>query len=260
MSPAEFQRCNECRALNEPAAVFCSRCGAALPGALQGGGGRKRRRITAAGVAKGFTLLLVLAITTVILVIVIDRALGPEEKVDVYNGQSGTTATISTPLTHTTGTSSTGTSSTGAAVLIRPTAATASSYLKATESNSYRATNLLDGDLTTAWNEGAEGVGLGEWVRFEFSQQTELARLEIANGYQKDDERFAGNPRVKTIRIEYSTGTSQLVDLLDIKEFQTINTTRTAVEWLKLTIVSVYPGEEWEDTALSEVRIYERAD
>jgi len=32
------------------------------------------------------------------------------------------------------------------------------------------------------------------------------------------------------------------------------------VEWVKLVIVSVYPGEEWEDTALSEVRLYEKND
>ena len=46
-------------------------------------------------------------------------------------------------------------------MVIRPTAASASSVLKATSTNNYRATNLLDGDLTTAWNEGAEGPGTG---------------------------------------------------------------------------------------------------
>ena len=99
---------------------------------------------------------------------------------------------------------------------IRPTSALASSTAEATSTNSYRVTNLLDGDLATAWNEGAEGPGLGEWIQFEFSQSTRLARIEIANGYQKDAERFEGNPRVQSLKVEYSNGTTQLVDLLDV--------------------------------------------
>ena len=32
------------------------------------------------------------------------------------------------------------------------------------------------------------------------------------------------------------------------------------VDWVRLSIVSVYAGSEWDDTALSEVRIYARPD
>ena len=45
---------------------------------------------------------------------------------------------------------------------------------------------------TTAWNEGVEGPGVGEWVRFDFGEPVVLTRIEIANGYQKDEERFQG--------------------------------------------------------------------
>jgi hypothetical protein len=144
--------------------------------------------------------------------------------------------------------------------VVRPASITASSVLKATASNNYRPTNLLDGDLATAWNEGAEGPGIGEWVKLEFSRQITLTRIEIANGYQKDKDRFVGNPRVKSLEVQYSTGTTQLVNLLDTEEYQTITPTRQPVEWVKLTIVSVYPGKEWEDAALSEVRVYARPD
>ena len=88
----------------------------------------------------------------------------------------------------------------------------------------------------------------------------ELARLEIANGYQKDDGRFAGNPRVRLMRVEYSSGAAQIVQLFDVKDIQTIEPTSEAVEWVRLVILSVYPGGEWQDTALSEVRIYEKTD
>ena len=59
------------------------------------------------------------------------------------------------------------------------------------------------------------------------------------------------------MKVEYSNGDTKLIDLLDTTEFQSISPTGEAVEWVKLTIVSVYDGEEWDDTALSEVRIYE---
>jgi hypothetical protein len=210
----------------------------------------------------GLAMLLVLAITVFVLYVVVQRALESTEEVDPYAGKAGTTATVAAATSgSSSGTTSEGgvTSSTLAPTAIRPTSALASSTLEGTSTNSYRVTNLLDGDLTTAWNEGAEGPGIGEWIQFEFSQSTKLARIEIANGYQKDGERFEGNPRVESMKVEYSNGTTQLVDLLDVMDFQAITPTIQPVEWVRLSIVSVYAGEEWDDTALSEVRIYARS-
>lgn len=256
MSPLEFARCTECRALNEPRALFCSRCGASLYG--RSVGRHRRRRVTLAGVAMSLAILLALAATVFAFYSIVQWALATEEDVDPYAGQSGTTATVGTMTTQRPGGGSANTTSTLVGTLIRPSAVSASSSLKATSTNNYRPTNLLDGDLATAWNEGAEGPGLGEWVRFEFSRQIVLSRIEIANGYQKDDDRFRGNPRVRSLEVAYSNGTTQLITLVDTEEFQSITPTRQPVEWVKLTIVSVYPGDEWDDTALSEVRIYAR--
>lgn len=211
----------------------------------------------------GLALLLVLAVTVFVLYVVVQRALEPGENVDPYAGRVGTTATLATNTTEGSSANSSGggtTSPTLAPTLIRPTSALASSTLSATATNSYRVTNLVDGDLSTAWNEGAEGPGVGEWVRFEFSVSTKLARIEIANGYQKDTERFEGNPRVESLKVEYSNGTTQLVDLLDVMEFQSITPTIQPVDWVKLTVVSVYAGDEWDDTALSEIRFYAKSD
>ena len=208
----------------------------------------------------GVALLLGLAVITFALGMLIQRTLSSAESVDPYAGQSGTSATIGTTSTQGSGGGASETTSTLAPVQVRPTAAEASSVLKATSSNSYRATNLLDGDLATAWEEGAAGPGLGEWVRFEFSEPLVIARIEIANGYQKDEERFLGNPRIKSMKVEYSNGVVQLIDLADATDYQSINATSEPVEWFKLIVVSVYPGETWEDAALSEVRVFEKAE
>jgi len=205
-----------------------------------------------------FALLLVLAATVFALYSVVVRALEPEEEFDPFAGRSATEATVGSVTTQKPTGSTIRTTSTLVGTMIRPTSVTSSSALKATSTNNYKATNLLDGDLATAWEEGAEGPGIGEWVKFDFSRQVVLTRIEIANGYQKDDDRYFGNPRVQSLGVEYSTGTIQLIDLLDTREYQSITPTRQPVEWVRLTIVSVYPGDVWDDTALSEVRIYAR--
>lgn len=259
MSPTEFVRCSQCRALNEPQAIFCSRCGASLYGRIRWG---RRRRVTPAGVAMSIALLLVLAGMVFTLYSIVQHALDTEEPVDPWAGQSGTTATVVSTGTDNPdgGEGSATTVTTIPGTLIRPSSITSSSTLKPTSINNYRPTNLLDGDPATPWSEGVEGPGVGEWVKLEFSEQVSLSRIEIANGSQKDEERFLGNPRVKSLEVEYSTGTTQLIRLLDTQEYQTIIPTRQLVEWIKMTIVSVYPGREWDDTSLSEIHVYARAD
>ncbi len=174
--------------------------------------------MTAAGAAMGVALLLILAVVTFVLYVVVQRALEPTEELDPTRGSRAPPPPIGTVTTENTGGGTAHRIDHTRSILVRPTSVTSSSALKATSTDNYRATNLVDGDLTTAWNEGAEGPGLGEWVKFEFSQQLVLARIEIANGYQKDEERFLGNPRVKSLKVEYSNGTTQLVDLLDTEE------------------------------------------
>jgi hypothetical protein len=201
-------------------------------------------------------MLTLLAVTAIALGVIVYRTLHPAEKIDPLAGRSGTTASTSTTGSSGSGGANSSTSTSLAVVLLRPRAATASSALKATTTNNFRATNLVDGDVTTAWSEGAEGAGPGEWVKFEFTDPVRLARIDVANGNQKDEDRFQNGIRIKTMQLEYSSGVTQLVDLLDTEAIQTINTLREEIEWLKMTIVSVYPDYVWADAALSEVRLY----
>jgi hypothetical protein len=256
MAAKEQVRCPQCGVPNEPGALFCSRCGASQnrPGYV----GTRRRRVSLAGFVMAFALLLALAVTVFVLYTIVTRVLAPTETtVDPYAGVSGTVATLITSSTSGSNTGTTGGGTAGGSVLVRPRAATASSSLKATSIADFRPTNLLDGDLASAWNEGAKGDGVGEWVRLEFEGVVSLARIEIANGYQRDAERFAGNVRVKNIELQYSGGTTQVVQLLDAQGLQVIKPAVRDTEWIKLTILSVYPKYKWQDAALSEMRVYE---
>jgi hypothetical protein len=262
MAAKDQIRCPQCGVPNDPGALFCSRCGASLN--RPGYNGKREGRVSLAGVTMALALLIALAITTFVLYSIVSRTLATSAQTTVtaYNGAQGTVATLSTPTTVPSSTSTTAGVAKGS-ILVRPSAATASSSLKATSLTDFGPTNLLDGDTATAWVEGAKGTGAGEWVKLEFDHLVSVARIEIANGYQKDDQRFTGDVRVKSIELDYSDGTRQLVQLLDQQGLQVIEPAMGAgskpmsTQWIKLIILSVYPAYRFPDAALSEMRVYE---
>jgi hypothetical protein len=220
----------------------------------------------------GVALVLGLFLVVFVLYTTVSRGLDKTADIVPYRNQKGIPASTSTSTTAAAGAAgapttagsqsgpSVSTTTTEPPVMVRPKATVSSSALKGTSTASFQATNLVDGDLTTAWIEGAKEAGLGEWVRFEFSEPTLLAKIEIANGYQKDTSTFAANPRVRLLSIQFSSGATYLVELYDTPDFQSIVPAGEAIEWIKLVIVSVYPGKSNEDTALSEVRLYKQVD
>ena len=259
MTEERSVRCQQCEVLNDPGTAFCTRCGASL----RDFGGkprfRKRRRLTANGAILGFIMLVLLVIVVMMFGVVIYRTSHPVVTVDPLAGRSGTTASTSTTLGEGSTSTTAADPSTATSLPVapeRPRAATESSALKATNARNYRATNLLDGNLETAWTEGADGPGLGEWVEFQFTLPLTLVRIEVANGYQLDESRFRSSARIKTVQLEYSDGETQLVDLLDTQEYQSIDALPVRTEWIKMTIVSVHPNYLWADASLSEVRFY----
>jgi hypothetical protein len=205
-------------------------------------------------------MLLALAVTTFVLYTIVTRVVTPstDTTADPYSGVTGTLATVTTSTTSGTNTGGTD-GAIGGALLVRPSSVTASSILKATSMADFGPTNLLDSDPTSAWVEGVSGTGLGEWVRLDFVDAIPLARIEIANGYQKDHDRFAGNARVKSLELQYSNGVVQVVQLQDVEGLQVIEPSTDETQWIKATIRSIYPTYVWPEAALSEVRVYETA-
>jgi VWFA-related protein len=121
-------------------------------------------------------------------------------------------------------------------------------------SDAYGAQNMVDGDTATAWNEGAEGDGIGEWAQFDFDKPVRLKAIKIIAGYTKTKRIFRANNRVKKLRLHFSDGKTQEVRLGDKMTYQTIDIDRsTPTRSLKLEILDVYKGKRYHDTAISEV-------
>lgn len=168
------------------------------------------------------------------------------------DSSGGTAGTQTTAATQTT---TTGGSQSGSRLEVA--SSIGSSTLPAEGDNTYGASNATDGELSTCWSEGVDGQGEGEWIRLALDRPVALATIEIANGYQKDGRRFYGNPRVARLLIEYSTGSSQTVQLYDSTGFQMVTPLSDATEWVRFTIESTYSGENWQDTSISEIRLYQ---
>jgi len=130
--------------------------------------------------------------------------------------------------------------------------ASASSVRLAVQANTYYAANAMDGKRSTAWIEGVDGPGLGEWIRFDFDREINLHRILFLPGYFKSPSVFAQNNRLATVTAQFSDGSSRDLNFSDQMQSQKIDLGAVKTRWVKLVIKSVYYGSD-PDTALSEV-------
>ena len=124
----------------------------------------------------------------------------------------------------------------------------------------FDAARLFDGLRETAWAVRTPKGGIGEYVRFSVAEQ--VARLEVANGYQrstvnfpdKDTWSFFGkNNRVKTLDIvKDSGGMVQQLQLADTREIQMFDLSLPPGTY-RAVIADIYRGSRWNDTCLGEL-------
>jgi hypothetical protein len=130
--------------------------------------------------------------------------------------------------------------------------ASASSVRMAVQSNTYYASNAIDGKRSTAWIEGVDGPGLGEWLRFDFDREINLHRILIQPGYFKSPEIWAGNNRLESVTAYFSDGSSRELTFANRMDSQKIDVGSIKTRSVRFVIKSVYYGTD-PDTAISEV-------
>ena len=116
---------------------------------------------------------------------------------------------------------------------------------------------IMDGDVSTAWVEGVDGYGIGEQISFVFDDEYELNGFKINAGYQKNEDIYKKNSRPEEIYIKFSDGSGAKIPLEDINGVQDIKFGSGIVtEYIIITINSVYEGNKYEDTVISEILFY----
>jgi hypothetical protein len=130
--------------------------------------------------------------------------------------------------------------------------ASASSVRLAVQANTYYAANAIDGKRSTAWIEGVDGPGLGEWIRFDFDREINLHRILIQPGYFKSPQIWAENNRLESVTAYFSDGSFRELTFPNHMDSQKTDVGSVRTRWVRFVIKSVYYGSD-PDTAISEV-------
>ncbi len=138
---------------------------------------------------------------------------------------------------------------------------TTSSTLKGQSSSTYRPANMLDPNEHTAWAEGVDGGGVGEWIEFEITRDVLIGgSWQLSNGYTKTKTLWDQNNRIKKFKVIVDDQVVGYVMLGNISTYQSFN---IAPSWMRNTpafkkgtrirfvIEEVYRGSRFDDTVIS---------
>lgn len=134
----------------------------------------------------------------------------------------------------------------------------ASTHLDSTSNYTYTAENIHDFSLRTAWVEGSKSNGIGESITFRFHQKSApVTTIQIFNGYMKSPLTWQNNSRVKRFKLYLNDNLIAYLNLEDTKAQQTFKIDTIYEEhqntFLKLEISAIYPGNKYQDVAVSEI-------
>lgn len=119
---------------------------------------------------------------------------------------------------------------------------------------------LVDGSTRTGWVEGAEGDGVGEWVRLHVTPVEGVAQVTVAlrNGCQRNGRAFKQHGRVAKAKVTVlPSGAAKSVEVADSKAWQAFVVEQAAgrVEAVEVQIEGVHRGDGSEHACLSEVAV-----
>lgn len=230
-------RCASCGALNPAHNRHCEDCGARLSQSPLPVAPPPMVRSTPGGRALG-VLLAVLAIVALFALFL-----------NIFRGGGDETA-----ATNITTTSST------AAPLVTQTELTPASVEVTSELSGFEGSNLIDGDITTYWNDSSQR-GVGAVLTFTFAQPVAISELELVN--IPDETPFRRNYRIKDFQVEVDDLAIELpYSMPDSSEPQRFSLNSLETRRVTLTVLSTYVGEpvgdqpSFTELALAEVRFF----
>jgi hypothetical protein len=132
--------------------------------------------------------------------------------------------------------------------------------------NNWGASSAIDGDMETCWQVDPESEQKGEWIEIDLPA-SEVDKLQLAVGWNKDKVRFQDYARIKSVRVELYTddGEKQVLEhkatLEDKMGLQEIDLPNTKVGGemsggkVRVIITDFYPGQDYPNLAVSEVLV-----
>jgi ribosomal protein L40E len=136
---------------------------------------------------------------------------------------------------------------------VKATSANASSTAKG-----HPASNVIDGVKNSSWAEGVRGDGVNESVTVHFGRKVDVARIGITPGASDVQKVFLAQPRPKQIRIEFSNGRQTVITLTDSASFQQFDVTGNGVEFVRLVMIAMFPGQSGHNASIAEVEFFSK--
>ena len=139
-----------------------------------------------------------------------------------------------------------------------------SSSLKAQGKNTYSPKNIDDYNLQSAWIEGKAGLGIGEWVEYNFDQadfsksDIELNGLYLFNGYRKNLDTWKQNSRITKMKMIVNGKDFAILNLHNSYKIQSTDFPALKlknIKTIRFEILEAYKGDKFEDVALSELKL-----
>lgn len=120
----------------------------------------------------------------------------------------------------------------------------------------FKAKFALPGVSDMPWVEGVDGDGIGEYLVLYFEKKESVDVLRIHLGYPA---LYNENGRPEVLKFEFEGGESAEYTFDDVNHDFYIQLSRPIMtEWIKITIKSVYTGEKYKDTCISEIAAYSK--
>ncbi len=124
----------------------------------------------------------------------------------------------------------------------------------------YSAANLFDARKEFVWAEGnAASDGVGEVLTFSFAHPVSIGSLQVWNGYQRSEEHYAANGRVRDFEFGVKGGPMHTYTLRDSKAGQKIALSAgLSGQEFELKVKSIYKGNSYKDLAISEILFFNK--
>lgn len=144
------------------------------------------------------------------------------------------------------------------------------SVLQSQEGKTYPGSNLVDGNVETAWAEGVAGVGIGESITLHLKKATEIHEIDLLNGYFASADLYDKNGKVSRVRVDLGNGQVKEENLFVyvvgdvIEQDLAMQMYSGSIEWkepvttdtITITILDAETGDEYDDTCISEIEVY----
>jgi len=144
------------------------------------------------------------------------------------------------------------------AARVKVAAVTASSSYPADDSVNYEPKQLIDGKSGTSWVEGDPGGGLGSWVELDLGGAQNVQKIQVWGGMWYSSEYWARANRPKSLEIKFSDGSVQEFAMTDAQEVQVLSLAKpVSTSTIRLKVKANYNGSTWQDTAISEIQVFD---